>query len=147
MIGKGIVFLAIVCVTLMTPTLGIASIIHTASTTSETNLMDKISSHKTQVDKNEVHYISGNIKDTKGNALANAFVIPSQDGQLIGQGTYTDQNGTFTLTQLKSGKYNLIVVTIPKEATSYSKAQGVTQLQEVHIKDENIKGLDIVVTE
>lgn len=147
MIGKGIIFLAVMCFTLMTPTIGLASIMNTASTTSETNLIDKISSNETQADQNGIHYISGNIKDTKGNYLRDAFIIPSKDGQLIGEGTHTDQNGTYTLTQLKPGKYNLIVVTVPNEATSYSKAQGTTQLQEVHIKDQSIQGLDIIVTE
>lgn len=138
MTGKGIILIAVMCFTVMnSATLGLASIVGTASTTSAAK----------QTNPKEIHYISGNIKDTKGNALENAFVIPSQDGKLIGKGTYTDQKGTYTLTQLNPGKYNLIVVTIPTQVTPYSKPQGNTQLQEVHMGNQNIKGLDIVVTE
>lgn len=138
MMEKAVTLFITMCLILVT------SITVTAHTTNEYAI--STTSETSPVNKNETYDISGHIKDKKGKALAGTFVIPSQNGELIGAGTYTDENGTYVLKELKTGKYHLIVVTIPIKKDTYSQAQGATEIQEITVKNKDMDAIDIVVT-
>lgn len=117
-------------------------ITNTTSSTNQKNCDEK--NDKTLIG---VYSISGVVKDEANRPLANAYVILSKDGENIGEGTYTDENGTYILTEVASGKYDLIVVTIPIPKSSYSKLEGCTEMKKVVIKNKNVVREDIIVKE
>lgn len=135
---KAVALLIAMCLILVNPITVMAYTTneYAASTTSETNV----------INKNETYDIRGYIKDKEGNALGGTLVIPAQNGKLLGEGAYTDQNGTYVLKELKAGKYNLIVVTVPTVKETYHQAQGTTEIQEIIVKDKDMYAVNIVVT-